>query len=189
MSSRSLDETGRLLISTVTAAALLGLLLVDTLLPAGASVGALYVALVATVGKSLSRVAAVVTALVSMVFILAGWWLPAATAPSMSEGPVRLMAIAAVAWVGVVTHRSLAGSEPDAAAQGAAIGGSRGLDGLLPICAQCHKIRNAVGQWQPFEQYIREHSRAEFTHGLCGACVEAFDMGSDEIEHERSRLA
>jgi len=51
VSSRSLDETGRLLISTVTAAALLGLFLLDTLLPAGASVGALYVALVATVGK------------------------------------------------------------------------------------------------------------------------------------------
>jgi len=133
--------------------------------------------------------AAAVTALASVVFILAGWWLPAATAPSLPECPVRLMAMAAVAWVGVVTHRSLAGSGPDAADQDAAIEEDQGLDGLLPICAQCHKIRNAVGQWQPFEQYIREHSRAEFTHGLCGVCVDAFDLEADEIDHERSRLA
>lgn len=46
------------------------------------------------------------------------------------------------------------------------------LKGLLPICASCKKIRDDGGYWQQMEQYISEHSNAEFTHGLCPECVE-----------------
>ena len=49
------------------------------------------------------------------------------------------------------------------------------LSGLLPICAWCERIRNEVGCWRPWEQYIREHSEAEFTHGFCPECVSKFD--------------
>ncbi len=45
------------------------------------------------------------------------------------------------------------------------------LRGMLPICSSCKKIRNDTGYWQQIEEYIREHSDAEFTHGLCPACV------------------
>jgi hypothetical protein len=45
------------------------------------------------------------------------------------------------------------------------------LDGLLPICASCKKIRDETGQWQHIESYIRARSQAEFSHGLCPECA------------------
>jgi DNA-binding response OmpR family regulator len=46
------------------------------------------------------------------------------------------------------------------------------LRGLLPICANCKKIRDDGGYWQQVEAYIADHSEAEFTHGICPACME-----------------
>jgi PAS domain S-box-containing protein len=46
------------------------------------------------------------------------------------------------------------------------------LSGLLPICASCKKIRDDNGYWTQIESYIRGHSEAEFTHGLCPDCAE-----------------
>jgi AmiR/NasT family two-component response regulator len=45
------------------------------------------------------------------------------------------------------------------------------LSGMLPICASCKKIRDDQGYWQQVEEYIQEHSEAEFTHGICPECV------------------
>ena len=46
------------------------------------------------------------------------------------------------------------------------------LKGLLPICAWCKKIRDDRGYWQQIEAYIRDHSEADFSHGICPACVQ-----------------
>ncbi len=44
------------------------------------------------------------------------------------------------------------------------------LEGFLPVCSFCKKIR--VGKdWVQIEAYISEHSAAEFSHGLCPACM------------------
>jgi PAS domain S-box-containing protein len=45
------------------------------------------------------------------------------------------------------------------------------LKGLLPICANCKKIRDDHGYWQRVEEYIRDHSDAEFSHGICPECA------------------
>jgi AmiR/NasT family two-component response regulator len=45
------------------------------------------------------------------------------------------------------------------------------LRGLLPICASCKKIRDDQGYWQQVEVYVRDHSEAEFSHGLCPDCA------------------
>jgi PAS domain S-box-containing protein len=45
------------------------------------------------------------------------------------------------------------------------------LKGLLPICAWCKKIRDDQGYWKKVETYIREHSDASFTHGICPDCL------------------
>jgi len=45
------------------------------------------------------------------------------------------------------------------------------LRGILPICANCKKIRNDKGYWEMIEKYIGEHSDAEFSHGLCPVCA------------------
>ena len=48
----------------------------------------------------------------------------------------------------------------------------RTLSGLLPICANCKKIRDDKGYWNQIETYIKERSQAEFTHGICPDCAQ-----------------
>jgi len=45
------------------------------------------------------------------------------------------------------------------------------LQGFLPICSSCKKIRDDKGYWNQIESYIRDHSEAEFTHGICPDCI------------------
>lgn len=44
------------------------------------------------------------------------------------------------------------------------------LEGLLPICASCKRIRDKQGVWQQLEAYISGHSEAQFSHGICPDC-------------------
>ena len=46
----------------------------------------------------------------------------------------------------------------------------RTLKGLIPICAWCKKVVDDKGSWQQIELYVRDHSEADFTHGLCPEC-------------------
>ena len=45
------------------------------------------------------------------------------------------------------------------------------LNGLLPICSFCKKIRDDKGYWEQIENYIRSHSEAEFSHSICPDCA------------------
>jgi hypothetical protein len=45
------------------------------------------------------------------------------------------------------------------------------LQGMLPICAHCKKIRDDQGSWQQLEAYICQHSGAKFSHGVCPDCL------------------
>lgn len=44
------------------------------------------------------------------------------------------------------------------------------LSGLLPICSSCKKIRDDRGYWNQIESFIKSHSEADFTHGICPEC-------------------
>lgn len=46
------------------------------------------------------------------------------------------------------------------------------LQGLLPICASCKKIRNDKGNWEKIEAYMRDHTGVNFTHSVCPDCSE-----------------
>lgn len=48
------------------------------------------------------------------------------------------------------------------------------LRGILPICMHCKKIRQSDGVWKQLERYIRDHSQADFSHGLCPECYEVY---------------
>lgn len=45
------------------------------------------------------------------------------------------------------------------------------MNGLIPICAECKKIRNKAGIWQSVENYISQHFDVEFTHDICPVCL------------------
>lgn len=53
-----------------------------------------------------------------------------------------------------------------------ALGQVKTLRGLLPICANCKKIRDDHGYWQDVAVYVREHTEAEFSHGICPDCMQ-----------------
>jgi K+-sensing histidine kinase KdpD len=44
------------------------------------------------------------------------------------------------------------------------------LRGLLPICMYCKKIRTKEEKWVEVEEYVRKHTQAQFSHGLCPSC-------------------
>jgi DNA-binding NtrC family response regulator len=50
----------------------------------------------------------------------------------------------------------------------------RQLQGFLPICSYCKKIRNDENYWQQVETYIEGHSEALFTHSICPDCYEKY---------------
>lgn len=59
------------------------------------------------------------------------------------------------------------------------------LQGFLPICANCKKIRDDQGYWNQIEAYISEHSNIQFTHGICPDCTKKFypELELDEDDH------
>jgi len=46
------------------------------------------------------------------------------------------------------------------------------LEGLIPICANCKKIRDDKGYWEEVDSYLSDHSDVEFTHGICPDCMQ-----------------
>ena len=67
-----------------------------------------------------------------------------------------------------------------------ALGRVKVLRGLLPICSCCKMVRNDGGDWESIETYVTHHSEAEFTHGLCPACLQRYyaemDAEMDEAD-------
>lgn len=54
----------------------------------------------------------------------------------------------------------------------AALSHVKTLQGILPICMHCHKIRNDQESWERIDSYVQEHSEAQFSHSLCPECLE-----------------
>jgi hypothetical protein len=57
----------------------------------------------------------------------------------------------------------------------------RTLNGMLPICARCKKIRDDKGYWQQVESYIQDRSDATFSHSICPECSAEYLNENDEI--------
>jgi hypothetical protein len=84
---------------------------------------------------------------------------------------------AAVAFCGWFFYRFERQREAYLAALKARLCRIKGLRGILPICSACKRIRDADGRWKPVENYIRHHSKAEFSHSLCPACIQKLYPG------------
>jgi DNA-binding response OmpR family regulator len=57
----------------------------------------------------------------------------------------------------------------------------RRLQGLLPICSYCKKVRNEDNYWQQVESYITSHSDLKLSHSVCPNCLERVMKEIDEI--------
>jgi DNA-binding response OmpR family regulator len=61
------------------------------------------------------------------------------------------------------------------------------LQGLLPICSYCKKIRDDKKYWHEIEAYITHHSEATFSHGICPDCYETIAKPQiDELKRKHS---
>lgn len=58
----------------------------------------------------------------------------------------------------------------------------RELQGLLPICMYCKRIRDDQNYWHQVEEYIAKHSMAEFSHSICPDCYDRHLKGAAEAE-------
>lgn len=61
------------------------------------------------------------------------------------------------------------------------------LRGLLPICSHCKGVRDDAGFWQSVETYVMAHSDAEFSHGICPACLKRFHPAVYERLHAQGK--
>lgn len=109
-------------------------------------------------------------------FILVGLWLsPCGSFPVWISAINRTLVVV-ILWLlvrSVLEQRSVEEAHRKAESElDEASARLRVLSGLLPICAGCKKIRNVEGAWEPLESYIRDHSQADFTHGLCDECFD-----------------
>ncbi len=79
------------------------------------------------------------------------------------------------ALLALIYRRALARQEELIGRLEMALGEVRTLEGLLPICSWCKKIRDEEGQWHSVERYVSRHTGAAFTHGVCPDCMQRFE--------------
>jgi hypothetical protein len=94
-----------------------------------------------------------------------GWWLN-----RYLDTGIRLVAYVVLAASIAAVRESLVRERAITAELQEALDNVRQLRGLIPICAACKNIRNDEGYWERIETYIRDHSEAEFSHGICPEC-------------------
>ena len=105
--------------------------------------------------------------------------LDAATASALFVGTITVLMATAVVVESAASNR-LEGRRLDLERERArlvtelekALAEVRSLSGLLPICSHCKRIRDDRGGWERLEEYISEHSEAQFSHSLCPDCLQ-----------------
>ncbi|NLF31528.1 MAG: hypothetical protein GX591_11665 [Planctomycetes bacterium] len=159
----------------VTAAALAALsLAADVALPPGVAGGVPYIVIVLLSLWSPRERMTIVAAVAGTVLIFAGIFLPPPGDLAWEVVVNRSLATFAL-WVTAVlilVRRAADRRRVEAMRQREqALADAKVLRGLLPICAGCKKIRDDSGYWSTLETYIRTHSEADFSHGLCPDCI------------------
>lgn len=145
----------------------------DLAIPLGVAMGVPYVAVILISLWLPGRTAILMAGVCSVLTLGAYFYKPAV--PELWKALLnRSLAVAAI-WVtaGLGLQRKRA-EEKHAGAlreREKALDELRILRGLLPICAYCKKIRSDQGVWTQMERYIRDHSEAEFSHGICPECL------------------
>ena len=157
-----------------TMAAGIAVLALDAVIPRGLATWLLQIVIVWTALSWASRRELLWIGLWCAACADAGYWIGP---PSGLPLPINLLNQAlCIAGILLLVHSGLK-ERTTKAARERAEEEVRVLRGLLRICASCKRIRNDEGRWEQLEVYIRAHSEAEFTHGLCEQCAER-DFGA-----------
>jgi len=105
-------------------------------------------------------------------FTLPSQDLPASVAVLRSQGAAAAVGASILLLATVVAERKRLSDERDAvlADLRAALTEIKTLQGMIPICAWCHKVRDDAGFWQGIEDYVSTHTEATLSHGICPEC-------------------
>jgi hypothetical protein len=151
------------------------ILLVDLAFPLGVAIDVLYIVVVLLSLQAPHKRFTIIVAVISSILTIVGFFFSppgGALWKSLFNRAIGLFAI----WVTTLLslHRKMLEERTLLAVRERekALEDIRVLQGLLPICASCKKIRNDKGYWIQIESYIRDHSEAEFSHGICPECIE-----------------
>jgi hypothetical protein len=98
---------------------------------------------------------------------------------------IRLSAFLFIGWV-MARNRSILEEERELAGQlRHSLSEVKILEGLLPVCCECKKIRDEKNQWQPMEEYVSGRTSVVFTHGYCPECarraLQEAGMSADQL--------
>jgi hypothetical protein len=140
-----------------------GVFILDLFLPLGVAVGPAYAMPVLASLWWPGRRATTLSGIACTTFVLLDFFLSPPGAPlwvALFNRSIALFAIWSTAML--VLYRKRADEQ------------IRILSGLLSICASCKKIRDERNHWKPFEDYIHDHSEAEFSHILCPQCLDDY---------------
>jgi hypothetical protein len=158
----------------VCAAILAVIFMLDLFVPLGVAVGVLYLVVVLLTLRMPQGKATIFVAIVSSLLIVTAFYYKPPVDHMWKVIFNRGISLFAV-WVSAILglqknkteqQRIMILLEREKALQEVRI-----LRGLLPICASCKKIRDDNGYWTQIEGYIKDHSEAEFTHGICPDCA------------------
>jgi hypothetical protein len=69
----------------------------------------------------------------------------------------------------------------------AALENIKTLQGMLPICSKCKKVRDDQGYWKQIETYVCDHSEAEFSHSLCPHCCDDLYGNEDWYTEDKNK--
>ncbi len=154
------------------AAAILG---VDLAIPLGVAGGVPYIAVVLISLWAHDKRFTVLAAGICSILTLVGFLYSASGGEMWQVVFNRLLALFAI-WVTafITLQREAMAAKREQAIfdREKALEDVKVLRGFLPICASCKKIRDDKGYWSQIELYIRDHSEADFSHGICPECFE-----------------
>lgn len=71
----------------------------------------------------------------------------------------------------------------------AAVARVRNLEGILPICSYCKKVRDDQDYWQEVDEYLHKHSDTQLSHGICLGCYETIVKPELERKKREARQA
>jgi hypothetical protein len=93
------------------------------------------------------------------------------------ETAMRLVAFLTIALTVFRIREALARERQLVADLSDSLAQVRQLEGLIPVCAWCRRIRDDAGYWERFEAYLSTRTGARFTHGICPSCSERMGEG------------
>jgi len=89
----------------------------------------------------------------------------------LCAGALAAILLVAICYFAQRSSRQAAETLRANAALQAALDQVKTLEGLLPICCGCKRVRDDSGYWNQIDTYIRRHTRASISHGYCPECA------------------